>query len=697
MSAAAWGPHTALPAAVKPARAWLADAALIGGFAAALVVPPAAGQALGGLRGPLAAVVIATLAVTYGRAVRRWLCPSPDAIHVALFDVVAGFSAVSLVHLAATTAVGTDALGALAIDVVVAIALAAATRRTAPAAIEPAAAPRPSSTGSAALVLLACTMLAAFWARESLTAVPDARQSGLFDAWRDFLLHASEITYLRDYPAFGTESQYLAGLSQPLYHRASYAMPALYSALAGVPSLEVATSLWMPGGLLLCAVATYVFGSALGGTASGAAAVVAVFLLPDASSYGFQNRYLSFHWLSQIAGGSGYAIAVTMIALTVVVTSSSQRRFGALVRAGVLAAAAAAFRVHIALVAGLAVALLALTAWREMSRRQRAAGGLAIGGLAIGALAAVAVSMNRSQLPRDLATGGAHPVAFVETVHRQAERSWGVYTQLTQGRGDVWKFAAGYALFLPSALGLLLPGLIAVWLASPGRMGWRAGAIPVALILSHVLVILLAPTPAHGDVTEAGHRPFVLLYAVAAALVGAAIARLLTEGPARRPAARQAGTVVLWALGLAGCAVPYVIGPQVQRRWAPQAAAVPIDHDTFEAGAFVRARSARGERVLAASEDPLAVHVALTERGAFLSRTALYGRLGGRAASMAGARSSEHAALGPEPTFETLRRYGRQSHVAWYIADTPRTRRWPAALRSRCSYCGQTIQVYDLR
>ncbi len=673
-----------------PGHGWLADATLIGAFAAALVVPPAAGQALGGVRGPLAALVIATLAVAYGRAVRRWLWPASDAVQIdavqiALFEVVAGFAAVSLVHLAATTAVGAGALVALALDVGVAIALLV--RAPAPAAGGPAPASRLSSAAAPAVVLLACAVLAAFWSRESLAAVADARQSGLFDAWRDFLLHASEITYLRDYPAFGTESQYLAGLSQPLYHRASYAMPALYSALAGVPSLEVATAVWMPVGLLLCAVAVYVFGSALGGAPSGAAAVTAVFLLPDASTYGFQNRYLSFHWLLQIAGGSGYAIAVTLMALTVVVTSGPRSRLRALVRAGALAAAAAAFRVHIALVGVLAVAILALTAWPQMSRRQRAAGGLAVG-----VLAAAAASMNWGQLAPGVAPAGANPVAFVETVHRQAERPWGVYTQLTRGRGDAWKFAAGYALVLPSALGLLLPGLAAVWLVVPGRMRWRAGAIPVALVLSHVAVILLVPTPAHGDVTEAGHRPFVLIYAVIAALVGAAVARLLTERPARR-----AGIALLWALGLAGCAVPYLIGPGVQRRWAPQAAAVPISADTFGAGAFLRARSARGERVLAASEDPLAVHVALTERGAHLSRTGLYRRLKGRAASMAAARSSAHAALGAAPTFERLRTFGRGAAIAWYIADTPGTRRWPAALRSRCSYCSETIQVYDLR
>jgi hypothetical protein len=112
-------------------------------------------------------------------------------------------------------------------------------------------------------VFLMCGALVALWGRETISSIPNAEATGVFRAWQDYFLHASEITYLRDYPAFGRHAQYLAGAPQPLYHRASYAMSALFSAVGGMPSLETATTFWMPAGLLLCMLATYALGCAL--------------------------------------------------------------------------------------------------------------------------------------------------------------------------------------------------------------------------------------------------------------------------------------------------------------------------------------------------------------------------------------------------------------------------------------------------
>ena len=143
--------------------------------------------------------------------------------------------------------------------------------------------------------------------------------------------------------------------------------------------------------------------------------------------------------------------------------------------------------------------------------------------------------------------------------------------------------------------------------------------------------------------------------------------------------------------------MPHIIGPNVQQRWSPRFAAVPIGPDTFRAGAFVRRRSIRGEQVLAASEDPLATYVALTERAAFLARGDLYRKVGAESAAIVKERSAGHAALTGVSTFEALQAFGRRAGVAWYIADTAATQQWPGAIRERCSYCGETIQVYDLR
>jgi hypothetical protein len=670
---------------------------LVVGFTIALLVSPVAGRVAPGISVILAALLIASLTVVYGWAIRRLLQIRLCASYASGVTVVAGFTSVSLVHLTATAVLNIGAVAALPIDIIVGALLALGVSRLT----------RPASPGSVgeggagsvwfdAWVLLACAALVSFWARETISAVAHIKVTELFSFWQDFFAHASEVSYLRDYPAFGGHSQYLADMSQTLYHRASYAMPALFSALGGVPSLETATAFWMPTGLLLCAVATYAFGAALGGSLAGAAAVATVFLLPDASTYGFQNRFLSFHWLIQIAPGSGYAVALTLLALIVVVTATPQHRARALAGAATLAVAGSAFRIQLGMLASGAIAAFACLAWRPAINAYRVIGALAI----LAASAAILVWMASVASAPHFLTEKAHPLAFLEVIHQPAAGFSSLYTRWTEGYGDVWTFVVGYALFLVASCGVIIPALAAVWFAGAlGRMGWRVASIPVALLGSHVAAILFVPTTDYGDVTEFGHRSFVLVYAVFGAIIGATVGRMLATCSVRWFGTERTAALALGVLSFLGCAVPWTIGAGVQQRWeGAYFASTPISAEAFDAGRFVRRNSMPGELVLAASEDPLAVFVALTERGAFLSRGDLFRRLSSEAGGiLARERAREHAMLGGVSTFEQLQSFGRRTGVAWYIADMPSTQRWATAVRARCTYCGQAIQVYDLR
>jgi hypothetical protein len=114
-------------------------------------------------------------------------------------------------------------------------------------------------------------------------------------------------------------------------------------------------------------------------------------------------------------------------------------------------------------------------------------------------------------------------------------------------------------------------------------------------------------------------------------------------------------------------------------------------------GSYVRTHSSPGDLVLAASEDPLAVMVALTERRGYLSRSSLYRSLGPATAEPADARAAEHATLATLSSFEDLRAFGARTGVAWYIADTPATEQWPPAVTTRSVFGADGIRVYDLR
>ena len=188
----------------------------------------------------------------------------------------------------------------------------------------------------------------------------------------------------------------------------------------------------------------------------------------------------------------------------------------------------------------------------------------------------------------------------------------------------------------------------------------------------------------------------MLIYAVAAASVGAAGGRLLAEWSNQTYGNETPGLVVLAAVMTAGSLVPLKMGPHVQQRWGPQFSLIPIRVEDFAAGRFVRRHSTPGEYVLTADDDPLGLFVSLTERAALLSRRDIYQRIGGATGALAAERAAEHDTLAPA-TFERLQSFGRSRGLRWYVANTPASQQWPAAVTSRCAYCGRGIQVYDLR
>lgn len=677
-------------ASSAPAEASLEPIVLTAACAAALLVAPVTGGAVHDAPSVGAVSLIAALAVAYGRPLTK-LLQLPALVPRHLVAVIVGFCAVSLVHLGATAFLNIDAMSALVVDVAGAVVLTVIARRLPPLG---AASVPGGGLAAQALVLLACAGLVTVWARETITAVPQTIATGTFPAWQDYFLHAAEISYMRDYPAFDAHSQYLTAVPQPLYHRASYTMAAVLSVLGGVPALSAATAFWMPAGLLLCVVATYAWGAAMGTPLTGLAAVAAAFLVPDASTYGLENRFLSFHWLLQMAAGSGFALALTLTALALVAIANRERAVHALAAAMVLVIAGAGFRVHVSLLSTVMVVVLALLTVRITITART----VAVGAVAAALGFAILVWMESVALAPHILSGGTSPRVFFVSVLTQASALPSPYVGWTAGRGELVAFVLGYPLMLVAGCGLWLVALGLAWGGGAvGRLGWQVGAVPVALALAHMAVIRFVPTPLHGDPTDFGHRPFVLVYLVVAGLGAVGLVAWLRAWALSRWSRSTFVDAGVLAAALLGLVVPWRDGAGIQQRWTPAYAEIPVPPATLQAGDYVRRHSAPGDQILAASEDPQAVLVALTERRAYLSRTGLYRSLGPAFAGWADARAAEHAALAGISTFEELRAFGARTGVAWYVADTAASHAWPAAVTAQCAWCGDGVRVYDLR
>jgi hypothetical protein len=649
-------------------------------------VPSARQLAAGGL--------ITVLTLVCGRAVTSWMLPTRSTTLGSVGAVVAGVAVLSVVHLTATVVVPLDVYGALAVDGFVAAALLWGTRSSSNRPPDP---DEPNARLADGVVLVAIAAVVTLWSREAILALDTATSGGVFPAWQDFFLHAAEIVYVRDYPIFNGTSLYLAGSPQPLYHRASYALPALYSALGSSPALETAMAFWLPLGMTLCGFASYGLGTAIGGRTAGVAAAAAVLLIPDASTYGTRNTFFSFHWLTEIAPGSGYAIAILLLAFALFISGDAERNRARCLWSIPLAVAALGFRAHVAAL-GLATLLtLNLLLYWNAIRQKRL---LLVVGAAV-ALAGVGgiLLLERMALAPHFVTSRSNPTAFFNLVHVQVQApgEGALYTKLTAGHGTAWTIAVGYALMVVSYLGLLTAFVVLPpMLAGARRLDWRVGVIPLALIAVHFVIILVIPAPSYGQVDDIGHRSFVLPYAVTAALAGALVITQLAKRVGGRSLAllRMAGMV---AIGAATALVPFQEGRAIQQRWAGQLATIPLSADTIVSARYVRQRAAKGDIILSSNEDPLAILVALSERAAYVSRRDLYGVLGGDSGQLAALRTRQNAELAGATSMAQLHEFGRRHQVQWYFLSAGDMPDWPPDLTRQCESCGTTFRVFNLR
>ena len=672
---------------------------LAGGVSLALIIPVAIGAGELTWRMALAIVAISSASIVLGRDVFAILrLPSISGFDTAA-TLVIGFATLSLLHLTVTVVFSLSALQASGIDL-----LAITVFHFAPPKWQPAGSAQLNPEGRIVftplvidmLALLLISVLVTLWVREAIVSVRMAEVTGQFRAWLDFFLHAAEVTYLRDYSTLGGHSLYLADAAQPLYHRASYAMASVFSLLGGQPSLATATYFWMPVGIILFGFGVYGFACALDGKLAGYASVLAMFMLPDASMYGLRNGFLGFHWLMQISPGSGYAIAIILIALGVYVRRGEKNWLAPSLTITSLLAMAAAFRMHIAILATFMFALLALLSWRPAQRRHTVMAVVFI--LAIGI--AVVFLFEQIALAPHFLSGKFQAGTFFDTVLSFGPSDW-LYKHWTANTGMAWHLAVGYALLLLASLGVIFPLIIAVTIllgrSSHGQP--TVHMIPVVLLVVYFALIIVMPTPVHGDVTDFGHRPFLLVYAILLTML-VSWAVIFVREHTLLIKNKNFVCISLLAVAMVGVAGIWQSGINIQQSslsWGASYAIVPVSTDMINSTQYIRNHALSGDHVLSSDEDPLAIVVALTEKPAYLSRKDLFSMIGGSIGEVFTKNSLMHRQLGNISSYAELVEFGRSNKVDWYLLRLNDMPNWPKALLDRHAFQSGDILAFDLR
>lgn len=546
-----------------------------------------------------------------------------------------------------------------------------------------------------------CVAFTAAWCNAPAGAYEVLRAEGMLPVWPDFFIHGGLISQFGDPRAIAHQSIYLADYPYSFYHYASYAAAAAIAGMLDRPGLLVATAVWLPLGFLAMSAGAYALGERLAGAAGGLAALAAIVILPDASSYGLRNGAFSFHWMVLAAPGATYALGAAFLSLVLLDRWIAERSPGALIASALLAGSMLLFRAHIFLLyfpAWLATAIFCGAAER---RRKALLATLPLAGVVIAGAATVLVahleSTGLGYWFRGLALDG-----FLTHAHTAQEPTayTGLYADLAskQGGGAI---AAGIVLAFVAALGaflILLPAAMA--LARRRGVLRPIDACPAFLAFCWLLLMVFAPVPWHGDPTELIHRPVVLLYA------GAAIWTLCL---ALRCLATQASEVAdrRWPTVLAGAllALPaIIIGAQGMAspkfRWGQNEVAKRVEPGLVEAAAFLRKQARVGDIFAAGglsaqyTEFDFPTRLcALTGIPAYLSRPYLEMIKEGPRKTLAAARLAALKEVDRQADYTAAIDLLRRLRVQWYAVAGEKGPRWDPG-RQRAAFSAGSISLY---
>ncbi len=165
------------------------------------------------------------------------------------------------------------------------------------------------------LCLIISGLGATLWCADSLSGLVNEGAMMISRTFTDTFFHAREISAIAQAHGLMTLSDVrMAGVHAPIYHYASYLVPAALSSLTGSTAYTMFVSFLVPFGILLTGLAAFALASSIWGIWPGLAATVAIILLPDAYQQGFGNKFLGYNFIQQAAPSGLYGVAFVAVA-----------------------------------------------------------------------------------------------------------------------------------------------------------------------------------------------------------------------------------------------------------------------------------------------------------------------------------------------------------------------------------------------
>jgi hypothetical protein len=549
-----------------------------------------------------------------------------------------------------------------------------------------------------AVFIVLCLAAVTLWRSDSLDPVTELPGTVVVNEWPDAFFHSAQIAAFASARGLGSvQDVRMAGARAEPYHFAPYVLPALLSSVTPTSCVEAFSSFFVPFGLLLTALGTYVLMSSLFGEWPAMAGSVVLTAAPDAFQQGLGNPFLGYHWLQQIGPAGPYGVALVAIAWALMI-HGCRRGSRALVLASYLVTPLVCL-VKAQLFVANALLVLLFPVFFFPGIRLRARMILAAAFTAAFVLAA-AGSQRLSFVPT-LRLDGSAVSWYGATLLRSQEDGpmHGVVSRLLSP--DQAGLEAGLSLAIVlfggtfGAFGLALAASVVVL---RHRVSAMALAFPVIVAANYLIqsVGLALNTRPFGTREELLHRPLVWAYVVVCSWCAAAWYAAVNGN--RAPSRGR----VRWLLavgGLLALLLPlrFSRGLQTVSTWPEYRAYPALPACQYAAARYIRAHGATTDLVQDSLNDPRFVVAGLSERQAFAQAFAL-DRARERRPPQLRERLRQLAILKrPSRTGDEVREFAERNGIGWYLANPGDGASWASLLPGHLAFECEGYRVFAFR
>ncbi len=511
------------------------------------------------------------------------------------------------------------------------------------------------------LVIVAGSLL---WSLNSIEGMTVRNGQIVLAPWADFIFHAKQISGFAQFEGDpGSLHLTMAGLPQRPYHYGSYIVPALISALTGVHSMQVATSIYPVMGMLLTGAAIIVLTTVLGGAGAALLASVLLFLLPDPSFWlPGVSRFHSYFFFQQIATSGACGVATMGLALACAMRAFQIRSLFLSVTAMIVFAMAGHFKVQILL--AYALFFFPFVIWSSDWVQKSVRLACVVAFVAVFVLALSHMVAVPSAPTFDVSFDGIR-----NNVITIADR--------LIGRPS-----------LPVALAAAPLAVALVFIAEYGPLlvaallfGWTARADPTqrntlrllaCILASHACVrILVGDNRGFGDGAEINRKTFVWPYFV----VVSAVAALGWSHVAAAFRSLRSGSSAALLVGAALAAASLVCAPRLQNGLGRDGAwaMVPVPQGLWDAAHYLRDRARANAVVQLCENDSANRLAALSERPNFVSLIWVYAK------SVSATEQARFAIVNDilaQPDATSAAAGMNKAHIEWLVMSPKCASKW---------------------